>query len=75
VKTPTTYTTQAEAEREIRIALWGDVSFARRPTLFPEPGTLGIVVAADVNGRTVAFTFDNWGRRVAKPLVLAKKGR
>lgn len=62
------YRTQRDAERDARIALWGDVHIAHRPCLYPERGTYSIVVAADVNGRTVAFFFDKYGRRDKGPL-------
>jgi hypothetical protein len=83
----TDYRTQAEAERDARGAVWGDVPFAQRAEVSRTTynGTrdpLGVVahvdrlqviaVAATVNGRTVVFTFDHWGRRASKPLVLPK---
>lgn len=60
----TVYTSRREAQREIVAALWGEVPFAKRPCLLPEPGTYSIVATANVNGRDVAFLFDNYGRLV-----------
>lgn len=72
----TSYSTQVEAEREARIAIWGDVPFSRRECIFPEPGTYdAAVVTATVNYRTVVFFFDNYGRRSANPIVLPKESR
>lgn len=78
--TTTSYRSQAEAAKDIRIGLWGDVPFAQRPCLLPEhfvrgeqPPTYSIVVSANVNGRLVAFGFDNYGRRT-QTLVLSKVG-
>lgn len=85
--TATDYRTQADAERDARAAIWGDVPFAQRAqvsrTRFDDSrdplgvvvfvgGLMCIAVAATVNGRTVVFTFDHWGRRDRKPLVLPR---
>ena len=69
-----TYSTRAEAVRDARVHIWGDVPFARRAFIgrgFDPDGwvvyTHGIpyiVVAADVNGHLVAITFDHYGRRL-----------
>jgi len=64
-----TYRTQRDAERDIRIALWGDLPLAQRSCLLPEPGTYSIVATADVNGHLVAFLFDNYGRTESKIVV------
>lgn len=55
------FRTQADAVREARTALWGDVHHSKRACLYPEPGTYSIVVSADVNGNLVAIHFDNYG--------------
>lgn len=83
----TDYTTQAEAEREARTAIWGDVTFAQRASVGyrhdRKGDPLGVVavdhlgiervaVVARVNGKAVVFTFDSYGRRDAKPLILGK---
>lgn len=61
-KSETVYISRHEAQRDIIAALWGEVTFAKRPCLLPEPGTYSIVVTANVNGKDVAFLFDNYGR-------------
>lgn len=54
-----------DASREARIALWGDVPFSQRPCLYPEPGTYGIYVVANVNGHLILIDFDNYGRQTS----------
>lgn len=74
----TAYRTQADAKRDIVGAIWGDVSFAKREWVrgdlingYPET-----VVSANVNGRLVTFTFDQYGRAAAHrpPIVGDKTG-
>ncbi len=79
-RTDSGFTTQAEAERAARTFIWGDVPFSKRvhvsphtsPDLgyFDHRGCPVIAVSANVNGRLVVFTFDGYGRRDQKPLVL-----
>jgi len=79
----TDYHSQAEAERDIRIALWGDADgnapWAKRRCLYPDPTNSRweppIGVTAVVNGRLVFFRFDNYGRRSRKPEILPRSRR
>lgn len=65
------FSSQADAVKAAREAIWGDVSFAKREYVDPKRrpevavyvnGLPEIVVAADVNGKIVAITFDSYGR-------------
>lgn len=56
------FRSQADAVREARLAIWGDVTFAKRECILPEPGVYGIHVTANVNGHLVDINFDNYGR-------------
>lgn len=81
MKTETYFRTQSEAVRDARIAIWGDVTLAKRehvgprthPDLahFDERGVPMIVVSANVNGNLVLIRFDGYGRH-ERPYVVAK---
>lgn len=59
----TDYATQADARRDARIALWGDVGISKRECLpMQGNGVWTHAVTATVNGRTVVFFFDCFGR-------------
>ena len=92
MSTNTVYRTQAEAKRDIVIAIWGDVTFAKRPfvrgdrttslggTVIDEKGQLvdramlETVVSANVNGRLVTFSFDQYGRSATyRPTIVGAK--
>ena len=60
----TDYCSQAEAKRDIVIAIWGDVHFSKRPFIKGDPISdqwgrvcFETVVSARVNGRLVTFSF------------------
>lgn len=71
IKTGPDFRTQADAVREARLAIWGDVSFAKREYVSPKTrpdvavfvnGWPEIAVSAEVNGRLVVISFDSYGR-------------
>ena len=51
------YRSQAEAVKDARIGIWGDVPLAKREMIYPDP-----TVTAQVNGRLIVIDFDNYGR-------------
>lgn len=62
MQTTTEFRTQQDAVRAAREFIWGDVPFAKRECKYPDPGTFGIIVSANVNGRLIVIDFDNYGR-------------
>jgi hypothetical protein len=66
------YRTRAEAVRDARVFIWGDVSLSKRAFVDPRNspdvafydhrGLPVIAVSADVNGHLVVFYFDHYGR-------------
>jgi hypothetical protein len=51
------YRTQAEAVKEARIGIWGDVPFAQRKMVHPI-----LPITAQVNNHLIVIDFDNYGR-------------
>lgn len=71
------FRTQADAVREARTAIWGDVPFSRRECYRPTEWVsrfqaADLVFAADVNGRLFVFELDCYGRRTGTPRVLPR---
>jgi hypothetical protein len=51
------YRSQAEAVKDARIGIWGDVPFAQRKMVYPDP-----TITAQVNNHLIVIDFDNYGR-------------
>lgn len=74
------YRTQADAVRDARIAIWGDVPFAKREFVTPRThpdvaffdhrGFPVIAVSANVNGRLVVIHFEHYGRLAHEGVVV-----
>lgn len=76
------YRTQADAIRDARQFIWGDVTFAKREWVTPKTrpdvsffnGRVPVIaVSANVNGRLVVIHFDSYGRLDHEGVVVLDK--
>jgi hypothetical protein len=70
------FRSQAEAIRDARVFIWGDVPFAQRKFVGKDSEFMAyvgmlpnIVVSADVNGHLFVIRFDHYGRVTEKKVI------